>query len=286
MTLPREALQSGLAVRAVGLGHVYHLDGEDVRALDEVAFDISAGESVAVLGPSGSGKSTLMSVLSGLRRASNGHLYVGSDDVTRMSERDLLRMRSERVGVVVQNPTRNLLPYGTAADNIRFAQRAAPRHRRSRLPDAQELLQRLGMDDLTKQAVGRMSGGEQQRLSVAVGMATAPGLLLADEPTSQLDSGNRDRVVDLLQRITASFGTTLIVVTHDHGVARALGRVITMTAGRASEDAGDRARHVRVEADGAIRLPADTVRRFPPGTRLRLVRKAGGIELHADPDPR
>ena len=279
-------LQTGLAIHCENLSHYYELDGEEVLALDNVEFSVSAGESVALLGPSGSGKSTLLSLLAGLLRPTSGQIYLGPDDITVMSEPELLQLRGQRIGVVVQNPSRNLLPYGTAEQNISFAQRALRGYRRIDLQTPAELLAGLGLSELSGQRVSRLSGGEQQRLSVAVAMAGSPGLLLADEPTSQLDTVNRDKVGELLRRITTSFGTTVVVVTHDPAVAAALGRSVTITEGRADDRDQQREQFVRVDADGAVRLPADVLTALPPGSRLRVVRKPGGVEfvVAADPD--
>ena len=124
------------------------------------------------------------------------------------------------------------MPYGTAEDNILFAQRATPRAGRATLTPPRDLLAGLGLEQLAGQRVARLSGGEQQRLSVAVAMAGSPRLLLADEPTSQLDSHNRDAVVDLLRRVVATWGTTMVVVTHDPAVADALDRRVTLAEGQ------------------------------------------------------
>jgi putative ABC transport system ATP-binding protein len=223
---------TGIEIRCIDVGHVYHVEGEDVVALADVQLQVAAGESVALFGPSGSGKSTLTSLFAGLRRPTSGEIWLGYDELTAMSERQLLRLRGRQVGVVVQNPSRSLLPYGTAEDNIIFAQRAIARPRRRSLAPPIELLRQLGLDELAGQRVARLSGGEQQRLSVAVGMAGSPRLLLADEPTSQLDGHNRDRVVELLERVSAEFGTTVVVVTHDPVVADATQRRITLAEGR------------------------------------------------------
>lgn len=274
-------LQTGLAIHCEHLSHVYEVDGQQVTALDNVEFSVVAGESVALLGPSGSGKSTLLSLLAGLLRPTSGQIYLGADDITLMSESELLHLRGHRVGVVVQNPSRNLLPYATAEQNISFAQRALRGYRRGDLESPEELLDRLGLSELSGQRVSRLSGGEQQRLSVAVGMAGSPGLLLADEPTSQLDTLNRDRVTELLARITSNFGTTVVVVTHDPAVAAALGRSVTITEGRADDRDQQREQFVWVEADGAVRLPPDVLATLPAGSRLRLVRKPGGVEFIA-----
>jgi len=278
-------LQTGLAIHCEHLSHYYEVDGEEVAALDNVEFSVAAGESVALLGPSGSGKSTLLNLLAGLLRPSYGQIYLGADDITVMSEPELLRLRGQRIGVVVQNPARNLLPYGTAEQNISFAQRALRGYRRVDLQAPAELLAGLGLSELSGQRVSRLSGGEQQRLSVAVAMAGSPGLLLADEPTSQLDTGNRDKVGELLGRITSSFGTTVVVVTHDPAVAAALGRSVTITEGHADDRDQQREQFVRVEADGSVRLPQDVLTTLPPGSRLRLVRKPSGVEFVVAAEP-
>lgn len=221
---------TGLAVDCDELRHVYQLDGETQVALDDLTLKIEAGSTVAVLGPSGAGKSTLMTLLAGLQRATSGRLFVGDHFLPTMTEQQLLRMRSRDVGFVLQNPIRNLLPYGDAEDNVRFAQRSAGKG--TRMPAPRQLLDRLGLGRLANTKVDRLSGGERQRLALAVGVARAPGLLLVDEPTSQLDLENRDRVVRLLGEISDDFGTTIVAVTHDAAVAHGLQRTLTLSEGR------------------------------------------------------
>jgi ABC-type lipoprotein export system ATPase subunit len=173
-----------------------------------------------------------VTLLAGLHRPSGGQILVGDTDLGAASERELLALRGEVLSMVVQNPGRNLLLYGTAEDNIRFAQRSAPRRLRASLPSPSSLLSRLGLGALAGRPVAKLSGGEQQRLSIAVGLARQPGLLLLDEPTSQLDTGSRDRVLDLLATVCASTGCTVIAVTHDPAVAEALGSSRTLVDGR------------------------------------------------------
>jgi ABC-type lipoprotein export system ATPase subunit len=221
---------TGLDVRVQAVTMVYTVDGEQVHALRGVDLEIAAGQSVALLGPSGSGKSSLLTLLAGLQRPTAGRLLVGDHDVGGMSERALLALRASEVGVVVQGPARNLLPYASAEDNIRFAQRAVPRQRRDRLHPPAALLESLGLGHVRRSRLGALSGGEQQRLSLAVGLASAPGLLLADEPTSQLDAENRGHVVDMLTA-AADAGTTIVVVTHDEHVASQVSRSVHLRDG-------------------------------------------------------
>lgn len=222
---------SGVAVRCVAVTHVYRTPDADVTALHAVDLSVRAGGRLAVLGPSGSGKSTLLTLLAGLHRATSGQLLIGDDDLASLNERALIGLRGTRIATVVQNPGRNLLPYGTAEDNIRFAQRPIPRRGRAALPAPADLLDRLGLTGFAGRRVARLSGGEQQRLSIAVGLARAPGVLLLDEPTSQLDTHSRDRVVELLSRVTDASGCTLVAVTHDPAVAHALGASVTLADG-------------------------------------------------------
>jgi len=221
---------SGVTVQCTGLLQVYRIEGEEVTALDDIDLDVAGGERIAICGPSGSGKSTLTSILAGLRRPTAGRVRVGADELTAMSERQLLHWRGRGIGVVLQNPNRSILPYASAEQNVQFARRSRPRTDTFR--PARELLSELGLAELAGFRVGRLSGGEQQRVSVAVAMATEPQLLVADEPTSQLDAVNRDRVVDLLLRVNQRFGTTLVVVTHDQAVAGRLPRQVTLAEGR------------------------------------------------------
>lgn len=226
------AARGGVAVRCIDVTHVYRTADDEVTALRNVNIDVEAGGRLAVVGPSGSGKSTLLTLLAGLHRPTSGEVRVGADDLATLHERDLIALRGTRMATVVQNPGRNLLPYGTAEDNIRFAQRPISRRLRARLPQPAQLLERLGLAELSGHRVARLSGGEQQRLSIAVGLARSPGVLLLDEPTSQLDTASRDRVVDLISRLTAASGCTVVAVTHDPAVADALGSSITLADGR------------------------------------------------------
>ena len=225
-------LLGGVAVQCVDVTHVYATADAEVTALRDVSFTVPAGGRLAVVGPSGSGKSTLLTLLAGLHRPTAGEIRIGADDIARLHERDLIALRGTRMATVVQNPGRNLLPYGTTEDNIRFAQRPIPRRQRAGLPQPAELLERLGLADLAGHRVARLSGGEQQRLSIAVGLARSPGLLLLDEPTSQLDTVSRDRVVALIGRLTEASGCTVVAVTHDPAVADALGSSIALADGR------------------------------------------------------
>jgi ABC-type lipoprotein export system ATPase subunit len=270
----------GLGVICRGLVYIYRLEGYDVVALAGVDLDIAAGEAVALLGPSGAGKSTLLSLLAGLLRPSAGRLVVGGHDLSRADAAELQLMRSTAVGVVLQGASRNLLPYLTAEQNVRFAQRGAPADRRRQLPAAREVLNVVGLASRGRHRLrpDRLAPSERQRLALAVALATRPGLLLADEPTSQLDSGGRDEVVAALAAAHAS-GTTVVVVTHDPDVGLRMGRTVTIRDGRVGAEGRRGEDWAVVGRDGTVHLPPEVLRVLPPGTLVGVEPQPDGTVL-------
>jgi ABC-type lipoprotein export system ATPase subunit len=271
---------TGIPVSCHGLVHIYRLEGNDVVALSGVDLDVAGGEVVGLLGPSGSGKSTLLNLFAGLLRPSAGRLHVGAHEIARMDERGLARMRATDVGVVLQGAMRNLLPYASPIDNVRFAQRGARKLRASResrdemmgadLPDAHEVLALVGLADDARTALPGLSPGQRQRLAVGVGLAGRPGLLLLDEPTSQLDHEGRDEVLQAVTDINRDLGTTVVAVTHDPDVAQRLPRTVTIRDGRVGAE-GRRGEDFAVVArDGSLTLPPDILEAVPPGSLLRV----------------
>jgi putative ABC transport system ATP-binding protein len=271
---------AGLGVTCRGVVYIYRLEGYDVVALAGVDLDIAPGESVALLGPSGAGKSTLLSLLAGLLRPSAGRLTVGGHDLIRADDAELQLMRATAVGVVLQGAARNLLPYLSAEQNVRFAQRGAPASRRERLPNPREVLGLVGLTNRGRHRLRpqRLSPGERQRLALAVALATRPGLLLADEPTSQLDSRARDEVLAALDAVNRA-GTTVVLVTHDPDVGRRMSRTVTIRDGRVGAEGRRGEDYAVVGRDGTIHLPADVLRLVPPGTLLGVEAQPDGTVL-------
>ncbi|RJK96113.1 ABC transporter ATP-binding protein [Vallicoccus soli] len=276
-------MSAGTEVVCEGVVHVYpDPSGDDVVALRGVDLRVAPGERVALLGPSGAGKSTLLALLGGLVRASAGSLRLDGAEVRTMDERALLRLRATGVGTVLQGPSRNLLPYATAEQNVALVQRAVPRSRRRGLLAPRDLLDALGLADLARRRLGALSGGELQRVAVAVALANGPGLLLADEPTSQLGTAHRTAVLDLVDRVCERFGTTVVVVTHDPGVAARWDRTLTIRDGRVgSEGRLGRDRAV-VGPDGAVQLPDALRSAWPPGTRVEVVPDGDELRLRRE----
>ena len=267
------------AVRCDGLVQIYRLEGTEVVALRGVDLTLDAGETVAFLGPSGSGKSTLLNLLAGLLRPSAGGLYIHGRDMSRVTERQLLGIRARDVGVVLQNPGRNLLPYATAFDNVLFAQRASRRRRSVKRRRTTALLDTVGLGPVARTPAGELSGGEQQRLAVAVAVANGPRLLLADEPTSQLDRDSSTAVIGLLQAANTDLGTTVVLVTHDPEVGAAMGRTITIRDGRVGGEGRAGEEFTVIGRDGTLTLPEDVLEVLPPGVLVRVERGEDGVYL-------
>ena len=261
---------TGLAVTAHGLVHIYRSEGNDVVALSGVDLHVRAGQMVALLGPSGSGKSTLISLLAGLQRPSAGRLHIGDTDVAALDEPGLDELRAGSLGVVVQGAVANLLPYATAERNVAFAQRAV-RARRPDLPEPGEVLELVGLAEVADASPASLTPGQLQRLAVAVGMAGLPGLLLADEPTSQLDHRYRDEVIDAMHRLNRQIGTTVVAVTHDPMVAARMHRTITIRDGRVGAEGLAGEEYAVIGSDGSLQLPPELRDRLPSGTLVRVV---------------
>jgi len=216
----------GLAVSVRGLTHSYDDSVGATPALRGIDLDVAAGDTVALLGPSGSGKTTLLTILAGLVRPTEGDVVVGAHRLRELSERRLLDVRRGDLAVLAQGASRNLLPYLTPAENLRFAMGPSGGRR-----DPVELLAEVALADRAHDRTAALSGGEQQRLGVAVALCGSPRVLLVDEPTSQLDSTNRDRVLELLLTAQARDRMTLITVTHDPAVSERLQREVHLRDG-------------------------------------------------------
>ena len=264
-----ETARGGLPVRTQGLVHIYRAEGHDVAALSGVDLVVPAGDRLALLGPSGAGKSTLLSIFGGLLRPSAGRVFVGEHELSSMSEAEIDAYRASEVGIVLQGAQRNLLPYLTPRANVAFAQRGARRRGRP-VPDAAEILARLGLTDAADRPLTSLAPGHQQLLALAVGLACNPGLLLVDEPTSQLDHEARDLVLRELHAAGDALGTTVVVVTHDPEVAAAFARTVTIRDGRVGGEGRAGEEYAVVSADGSLPLPKHVLAELAPGTLVRL----------------
>ncbi len=262
-------MSRGVVVSTRGLVHIYRAEGHDVAALSGVDLVVGEGEMVGLLGPSGAGKSTLLTLFGGLMRPSAGRVQVGEHELSIRTETELDRFRAAEVGLVLQGAARNLLPYLTAHQNVEFAQRAARRAGRD-VPSPGEVLELVGLAGRGVRPLDALAPGQLQLAALAVALASRPGLLLGDEPTSQLHHESRDAVLDALARVNREWGTTVVVVTHDPEVAARLPRTVTIRDGRVGGEGRAGEEYAVVAADGSLPLPPSAVGAFPPGALVRV----------------
>jgi ABC-type lipoprotein export system ATPase subunit len=265
--------------------HIYRAEAGDVVALAGVDLTIAPGEMLALVGPSGSGKSTLIALLSGLMRPSAGRVTIGTYDIGKLSDGEISRLRGTEVGVVLQGAERNLLPYATLARNIWLAQTRAAGTKGIKLDDPERILDLVGLGGQGRARLAELAPGARQRAALAVGIAAGPGLLLVDEPTSQLDTAGRDEVVHALETVNAERGTTIVVVTHDAEVGARLGRAVTIRDGRVGAEGRGGQDFAVVAGDGTVQLPPEVLGEFPPGTLFTVDRIDGSVALVPSGDP-
>ncbi|KAE9625024.1 ABC transporter ATP-binding protein [Aeromonas veronii] len=211
-----------------GLGKSVRLGQESLTILEGIDLQVNSGETVALVGASGSGKSTLLGLLAGLDLPSQGEIEILGKSLGELDEEGRARLRAEQIGFVFQSFL--LLPTMTALENVMLP--AELRGERDCEPRARELLASVGLGERLHHLPPRLSGGEQQRVAIARAFMTRPSLLLADEPTGNLDSKTGEKVIELLFELNRKHGTTLVVVTHDHQLAERCQRQLVMTAGR------------------------------------------------------
>jgi len=217
------------AVEAKNLIKVYKTGDLEVQALRGLSVTVAVGEMVALIGPSGSGKSTLLNILGGLDRATAGYIGVMGSDLTQLNASQLVEFRRKTVGHVFQNM--NLIPTLTAAENIELPMAALGVKKDARHRRVEELIGVVGLKERMDHKPGELSGGEQQRIALAAALANDPPLILADEPTGELDTENAMIVVNYLAKVNKELGKTIIMVTHDPRVARAASRLLRIQDG-------------------------------------------------------
>jgi putative ABC transport system ATP-binding protein len=275
----------GLAVRLEGVVHLYHQRSADIVALRGVDLDVARGEMVALLGPSGMGKSTVMRLMAGLMRPSAGVVRVGNHELSKLSAAERRALRATDIGYLVQGTDPNLLLHATTLQNIWFAQHGA-RARGHRPPlEPPELLDLLGLGPLAGERTVDLPRGRQQLVALVAAVASGPGLLLADEPASQLDVEAGREVVRLLRQINEEFGTTIVLVSHDRSVTKLFPRTVTIRDGRVGSEGRHGEEYAVVDGSGSIQLPPDILTMLPPATRVRIVRGPDGVELRIVRDP-
>ncbi|WP_432774108.1 ABC transporter ATP-binding protein [Brevibacillus gelatini] len=267
---------------------IYKAADLEVVALQGLDLKVESGELMGIIGNSGSGKSTLLNMLGGLDRPSAGKLYVAGKDLFRMSGRELVQYRLRTVGFVWQNNARNLIPYLTAQQNVELPMLLAGKRKRER---AVELLDLVGLGHRRKNRLGELSGGEQQRVAIAIALANEPQLLLADEPTGSVDTKTAALILDLFQELNRTLGLTIVIVTHDMALARKVERVVAIRDGKTSsellrrknddlpQEEEEHEELAVLDQAGRVQIPREYLDAIGASGKLRIEREEGRIVL-------
>lgn len=297
-----EARANPPIIECENLVKIYKTRETEVLALQGLELTVQQGELMAIIGNSGSGKSTFLNMIGGLDRPSAGRLIVDGKDLFKLSDRELVRYKRSTVGFVWQNNARNLLPYLTALENVQtpmLFERGGRRRQR-----AGELLELVGMAHRKNSRLDQLSGGEQQRVAIALALANRPKLLLADEPTGAVDAKTAAYILDVFRRLNEELGLTIVIVTHDPNLARKVNRVVAIRDGKTSAERiakGDYAarldeisgfvqethdEYALLDRAGRLQLPREMLDALQlTGNRVRVEMENGRIVLTAPDEP-
>ena len=224
-------------IAAENLVKIYKTNDIEVLALQGLDLTVRRGEVMAIVGNSGSGKSTLLNMIGGLDKPSAGKLFVDGKDLFKLKEKELVEYKTLTVGFVWQNNARNLIPYLTALENVmmpmQFNTANPVKNKRAR---AWDLLEFTGMGQRAKHQLSQLSGGEQQRVAIAIALANRPQVLLADEPTGSVDTRTAELIMDMFRAANKELGTTVVIVTHDREISKQVGRVVAIRDGKTSSE--------------------------------------------------
>ena len=257
----------------------------EVQALQGLDLTVTEGEMIGVVGASGSGKSTLLNILGGLDRPDGGRVLVGKQDLGKLSQRGLDQYRRKMVGFVWQYGARNLIPYLTAVENIQLPMTLSGKVGKKPLQRSIELLEQVGLTDRLNHRLEELSGGEQQRIAVAIALSNQPRLLLADEPTGELDTATAKTIYDMFRDLNKKLGLTIVIVSHDPGIAQHVDRVVAVRDGKLATESvrlrpaidGKPGEHLHtfeelaiLDSAGRLSIPRDYLDRFNIGRRVRM----------------
>ncbi|MGQ9552475.1 MAG: ABC transporter ATP-binding protein [Anaerolineae bacterium] len=279
---------------------IYKVAELEVVALQGLDLLVERGELMAIVGSSGSGKSTLLNILGGLDRPSAGKVLVDGQDLLKLSDFALNRYRRTKVGFVWQQTARNLIPYLTAIENVELPMMISGRSAKERREWAEELLEAVGLTARKNHSLVQMSGGEQQRVAIAVSLANHPVLLLADEPTGEVDTVTARAIFQSFRQLNERYGLTIMIVTHDPGIAGQVDRVVAIRDGRTStetvrqvdvgvpteegEEAGEQGgvfaayeEYVVIDSAGRLQIPREYLEQLSIHDRAQLELVEGGI---------
>ena len=293
------AEEKEIMIQADNLVKIYKTKDLEVLALQGLDLTVEKGELVAIIGNSGSGKSTFLNMIGGLDKPSAGKLFVDGKNLFTLNEKQLVEYKRDTVGFVWQNNARNLLPYLTALENVMTPMQLT--NRKNKKEWALELLDLVGMSHRKNNRLQQLSGGEQQRVAIAIALANEPKLLLADEPTGSVDRKTADYIYDLFVRLNQEKGQTIVIVTHDTTLAKKVKRVVAIRDGKISserilkEEYSDMSNasavnwqeigetqeeYAIVDRAGRVQIPRDLLDKLElPGNKVKLSMQEEKIQL-------
>jgi putative ABC transport system ATP-binding protein len=288
---------NNILITCDNLVKIYKIAELEVVALQGLELTVERGEMLGIVGASGSGKTTLLNILGGLDRPSAGRVTVGEQDLLKLSDAALNRYRRKKVGFVWQQTSRNLIPYLTAQENVELPMNIAGMSRREKRDWGRELLQAVGLYEWRKHRLVQLSGGEQQRVAIAVALANKPILLLADEPTGEVDSATAQTILETFRRLNETLDLTTIVVTHEPRIVGQVDRVVAIRDGKTSTETirqvsqleqamvGERLpeeevtyhEYVVLDSAGRLQVPREYLEQFGIGGRAELEAVDDGV---------
>ena len=282
-------------IECSGLFKIYKAADLEVVALRGLELTVKKGEIIAIVGASGSGKSTLLNILAGYDAPSAGTIRVGDYDLLQMTNKEVVQYRRHEVGFIWQETSRNLFPYLTTLENVELPMVIAGSPESERKKRAQELLDIVGLGDRSNHKPAELSGGEQQRVAIAVGLSNKPPLLLADEPTGELDDQTGKEVLELLNKVTQDLGTTILIVTHDPAIATSVQRAIAIRDGKTSTETTRDISYERklngettnteefllIDTAGSVQIPRDVLNKLNIERKVRVDIKDGKVTLES-----
>ncbi len=277
---------------------IYKIADLEVVALRGLDLDVRRGEVVAIVGASGSGKSTLLNILAGYDAPSAGRVTVGGKDLLQMGGKDVEDYRRNDVGFIWQQTSRNMFPYLTSIENVALPMMLTNKPGKERQERAKELLEIVGLGHRLDHTPEKLSGGEQQRVAIAVALANDPPLLLADEPTGELDDATAAEILDLFGAVNKELGTTILIVTHDPDIAYKVGRVVMIRDGKMSTEIRRKVTFQRitgdldteepleeftlVDASGRVQIPRDLLDSLKIKDKARVTIENGTVTLRPE----
>jgi ABC-type lipoprotein export system ATPase subunit len=288
----------GAYVLCEDLFKIYKIADLEVVALRGLDLAVQRGEVVAIVGASGSGKSTLLNILAGYDAPSAGKVSVGGRDLLQMGGREVEEYRRNEVGFIWQQTSRNMFPYLTSIENVALPMMLTNTPGRLRQERALELLELVGLGHRLHHTPEKLSGGEQQRVAIAIALANSPPLLLADEPTGELDDATAAEILDVFGEVNRELGTTVLIVTHDPDIAYKVGRVVMIRDGKMSTEirrkvsferiSGDATtdepleEFILVDASGRVQIPREMLEQLKIGERARVHVENGTVTLRPE----